>query len=796
MFGVVLLSGFANSQDLKFPRQLTSEGNILTVYQPQVEKWQDHKNIEYRNAFSLKPAKGKEVVGVMYMTAATDVDIESHRVLIDKMLITTVHFPSLSEDSSAIMEKAVRAFLTPDRSLVMSVEQIVACTPKTDSIKSINVNNEPPIIFVSKKPTLLLQIEGAPIKAAASKEEIEYVINANYPLFFDKASKLYYLYDGLEWRKGSEVNGSWAFTSSLPKSLINLTKDSNWVYLKSIIPAVATASKKMPEVYYAEQPAELIMFEGEPVYKAVSGTTLKYATNTESDIFLCGADKQYYYLSSGRWFSAPGLSGPWTFASPNLPKDFSKIPLNSPVAGILSYVPGTDQAKDAAMIAQIPVTAKVNAEQAAKAVNIVYQGEPQFKKIDSTNLYYAVNTADKVIRVSDAEYYACVNAVWFVSSSPKGPWKTANTIPASIYAMPPSSPVYNVTYVTQTVVSTTYVQSSYTSGYMGVYVAPTPYGVVIVSGTGYYHPPYYYYPPYGYPVCYHYYPMTYGCYAYKPYPYGGTVYRAGYNPYTGTYGRSATAYGPYGSATVAQAYNPYTGTYARGASVSTPYGSRSAAQAYNPYTGAGAATRQGSSPYGQWGSSVVTDGSGNWAQTAHSSNSQGTVAGARTSEGGKAIAASGDNGSGGVAKTGSGDVYAAKDGNVYKKTDDGWSSYNNGEWSSANKPTQNSATAQTQAANAQTKATTAQTQAATAQTKATTAQSQATGAKTGTSTQPAGANTQARQTGSGTFNSQQMNQEYQNRQSGNAQMQQFNNRSASANRSFSGSRPSGGGRRR
>lgn len=180
------------------------------------------------------------------------------------------------------------------------------------------------------------------------------------------------------------------------------------------------------------------------------------------------------------------------------------------------------------------------------------------------------------------------------------------------------------------------------------------------------------------------------------------------------------------------------------------------------------ATRQGSSPYGQWGYGVGTDGSGNWAQTAHSSNSQGTVADARTSEGGKVIAASGDNGSGGVAKTGSGDVYAAKDGNIYKKTDDGWSSYNNGEWSSANKPTQDPANAKSQAA----------------------------AAKAGTSSQTSGANAQARQTGSGTFNSQQLNREYQNRQSGNAQMQQFNNRSAYANRSYSGSRPSGGGRRR
>jgi hypothetical protein len=658
------------------------------------------------------------------------------------------------------MDKLVRSFLTEGRTLTMSVEQVVAYIEKDSTVTSISVKNDPPVIFVSMKPAILLQLEGSPVKAEASKEQLEFVLNANYPLFFDKNTNNYYLFDGLEWRKGSAAYGPWTFTGSLPKSMNNLTKDSNWVQLKSIIPAVTKASSKMPDVLYAEQPAELILFEGEPAYKNISGTTLKFATNTNSDIFYCGSDKQYYYLTAGRWFSAPGFTGPWTFATSKLPADFTKIPATSPAAEILTFVPGTDQAKDAVMIAQIPVTATVNAAEAAKQVKIVYSGEPQFKPIDSTKLYYAVNTSDKVIKVSGTEYYACVQGIWFFSNTPNGPWQTATSVPQVIYAMPPSSPVYNVTYVTQYVTTTGYVQSSYTSGYMGVYVAGTPSGVIIISGTGYYHPPYYYYPPYGYPYCYHYYPMTYGAYAYKPYPYGGVAYKSSYNPYTGTYARSATAYGPYGSVTGAQAYNPYTGTYARGASASTAYGSRSAAQAYNPYTGNSAATRQGSSPYGQWGTSAVSNGSGQWAQTGHATTSQGTVAGVQTSSGASAAAASGNNG-GSVAKTGSGDVYAAKDGNVYKKTDDGWNQYGNGGWSSASK----------------------------AQTQNATTQANATAAKQGN----AGTTQQAAAASQG-FNSQQMNQDYQNRQRGNTQTHQYNNRSTSSGSRSAGGRSMGRGR--
>lgn len=763
------LIGYA--QDVTFPRQLTNQGSILTLYQPQVEKWTGHELLDFRAAFSVKPAGAKEALGVLYMKAKTEVNMENHRVLISNMSITAIHFPSLQADSAKKLSAVVNGFLTPDRSLVMSLEQIVSYMEHDSTAKTTLVNTQPPVIFFSKKPTILLQTEGPPQLAEASKESLEFVFNANYPLFFDKTGSTYYLFDGTGWKKGKEVNGSWSFTASLPASIVNLAKDSNWVHLSTMIPAPKGPTAKTPDVFYADQPAELILFEGEPTYKAISGTALKYATNTDSDIFLSTTDKKYYFLAAGRWFSAGNLNGPWAYATDKLPADFRKIPANNPAAAVLPFVPGTDQAKDAVLIAQIPVTATVNTAEAAKRVKITYAGEPQFKPIDSTSLFYAVNTTEKVIKVSNTEYYACVNGVWFVSGNPNGPWKTATSIPASIYQMPPSSPVYNVTYVTQVVTSPTTVQASYTSGYTGVFIVGMAAGMIIVSGTGYYHPPYYYYPPYGYPVCYHY-PMTYGVYAYKPYPYGGVAYRASYNPYTGTYARSATAYGPYGSVTAAQAYNPYTGTYARGASVATPYGRSSAAQAYNPYTGAAAATRQGSSPYGQWGTSAVTNGSGQWAQTAHATTSQGSIAAAQGSGGGKVVAGSGQNNNAAVAKTGSGDVYAGANGNVYKKTESGWQTYENGSWNSTSKPTpQSQAQGQAQA----------QTQGQ-AQ-----AQAQARQQTTNASTANAAS---AQRASSGSFDSQQMNREAQNRQRGNMQTQQFNARSGGG--SFSGR---SGGRR-
>ena len=123
--------------------------------------------------------------------------------------------------------------------------------------------------------------------------------------------------------------------SVLPNSLINLAKDTNWAVLVGTIPSVTKPDKKMPKVFYSEKLAELILFDGEPVYKAIENTNLKYVTNTYSDIFFHTTERQYYYVTSGRWFRSNDLSGPWTYATADLPSDFSRTTLAYLFAGFV-----------------------------------------------------------------------------------------------------------------------------------------------------------------------------------------------------------------------------------------------------------------------------------------------------------------------------------------------------------------------------------------------------------------------------------------------------------------------------
>ena len=495
-------------------------------------------------------------------------------------------------------------------------------------------------------------------------------------------------------------------------------------------------------------------------------------------MFVYSPKKTFYYLTAGRWFSAPSLSGPWTFSTPDLPPDFSRIPSSSPASRVLPSVPGTPEAADAVLLAQIPTKVVVKAAEAAKQVKISYSGDPQFKPIENTSLQYAVNTEDKVIKSGDL-YYACFQGIWFTSTSPTGPWETAKSIPAEIYKIPPSSPVYNVTYVTQTTTDDGDVEASYTAGYLGAFVMGAAVGSIITYGSGYYYPPYYGYYG-GYPVYYPR-PVTYGYggwYGGAAYgAYGGARWGTSYNPYTGTYGRGGAAYGPYGGSRWGSAYNPYTGTRARGATTYGPNGTRSAAQGYNPQTGRYAATRQGSSPYSQWGSSVVSRG-GQTAYSQHVSNARGTVGSVQSSSGARAVGATGAGGTAVAGRTAGGDMYAGRDGNVYRHTGDGWQAYNNGGWNNVDRPDSSS---NRQTMNTSQRSSAADGAGSISQRANTTGQSAASSMQRSTSGQ-----------------AQSLNSDLQNRQRGAQTSQRFESSRSAQRSGMSGARTGGrgGGRRR
>jgi hypothetical protein len=76
----------------------------------------------------------------------------------------------------------------------------VASVDKSQTPPTVQVQNDPPAIFVSYTPAILLQIDGEPTRADIAETNLGFVANSNFPLFFEKdGGKLYYLYTGEQW---------------------------------------------------------------------------------------------------------------------------------------------------------------------------------------------------------------------------------------------------------------------------------------------------------------------------------------------------------------------------------------------------------------------------------------------------------------------------------------------------------------------------------------------------------------------------------------------------------------------
>jgi hypothetical protein len=646
-------------------RDLPSGGTIL-VYQPQIASWDQQKHLVSYSAVSYRDkTTDKPVVGTIRFEATTTVALADRLVNFQNMKIVEANFQTLPKERVREVTTEIDKAL-PDDERVIALDRVLANLDKSMIVpKNVEgIKADPPAIFFSKTPAVIVNLDGDPIWSPIKENDLKYAVNTNWDLFQHLPTNTLYLRHNDAWLKATDVKGPWSPAGTLPDSFKKLPAEDNWKDVKANLPGKPIKPASVPKVFVSTTPAELILLTGEPSYLLVQGTDLLWVSNTESDVFRMGKTGPVYYLVAGRWFSAPDYPGPWTFATPTLPAAFKKIPLEHDRSRVLASVPGTDQAAEAVLVAQIPQTARVNKKD-AKAPDVAFQGDPEFAPVEQTTVQRAVNTDKDVFKIGDA-FYMCYQGVWFVGKSATGPWEVATSVPQEIYKIPASSPSHHVTYVTvEDDDDDEWVTFAAAAGYTGMMVA---WGCT-VWGTGWYYPPYWGYGAY-YPYYYPHFP-TYG-------------YSAWYNPWTGAYGRSAGVYGPYGGAGVGARYNPRTGTYARGAAAYGPYGARGVAQAYNPRTGTYAATRQGSNVYGSWGSTAVQRGD-DWAKTNRYTNRQtGTTTRTIRTDEGSAVTRRGAGG-GAVGVGEGGNVYAGKDGNAYRRQDGNWQKYENGGWSNTDR---------------------------------------------------------------------------------------------------------------
>ena len=616
-----------------WPRTIQGGDATVTVYQPELDSWDGF----YLSAhYALSFQKGKNdtpIYGVAWATAITSVDKDDRMVTLNDIKVTKVHFPSASDKDAEYMT-LIQSKMSKTREISLDRLQELMDINQAEKKGNIALKNDPPRIIFSQVPAILVFIDGEPVYKPLQGIKLEHAINTHNLLVKDSSGKNYiHVFDG--WLVSQGLTGTWAVDSTPSPDLakaIELTKgqvdllegktetDKNAPPDPEAKPTPPPSLKTtVPKVFIATTPTELIVTDGAPNYVTLDGTNLLYVKNTTGHVFKLMSNNKSYVLISGRWFSAATLDGPWTYVPSNaLPEDFAKIPDDSPKENVKASVAGTSQADEARIADNIPQTATVNRNDAK--FTPMYDGQPQLKPIEGTPLQYVVNSSSPIIMVDPRSYYAVDNAVWFVSTSLSGPWVVATNIPAVIYSIPPSSPIYYVTYVKVYKSTPEVVYVGYTPGYYGT----VEQNNVVVYGTGYYYTPWigtvWYGPPvtYGFGVAVTYTPWTgwamgfgfgwawgastvawgWGCYpwwgpmGYYAYPYywGGAAW--GYHGaavwgYGGWAATTGNVYHRWGSTTAVTrtsgGYNAYTGTAWRTQS----------GMSYNSRTGTVAAGQRG-----------------------------------------------------------------------------------------------------------------------------------------------------------------------------------------------------------
>lgn len=475
------------AQESDWPRTVPLGQGMVTIYTPQIDAMEDNV-IQYRAALAYRATAGSEpIFGAGWFESPANIDSVNRIVSPSGLNLTETRFPAGTKDIKSELA-TVLAQQSPAWNLDFSVDELDSALKLAES-EAKAVSTTPPKIIYRDHPALLISIDGEPVLREVENSPYKAVINTPYPLISD--GKYYYLNAAKDvWYRARKATGPYLFEPTPPRAIAAMVNPDDESTAESE-PAEPITADNAPEIVVSTEPAELVVTEGPAAFVPLVDDLL-VLQNSDDDVFMHVSSQKFYIVLAGRWYQADSLTGPWAYqAADDLPKAFADIPRDSDQADSRVYVAGTEEAKDAVLDAQVPQTAAV--KRGEVDLEVKYDGEPVYQPVDGTDLVYIQNTGSTVL-VSGGLYYLVEEGVWYVSSSPNGPWQVSDHRPEQVDTILPTSPVYNTKYVHVYDSTPSVVYVGYTPGYTGSYV----YRNTIFYGTGwYYRPwvsPYYYYP--------------------------------------------------------------------------------------------------------------------------------------------------------------------------------------------------------------------------------------------------------------------------------------------------------------
>ena len=195
-----------------------------------------------------------------------------------------------------------------------------------------------PTVYTSTVAAELIQAPGPQMLAPIEGTQLQQVQNTNDNVFIYTTTQDYYVLVSGRWFRAKSTDGPWAFVpaNALPADFAQIPPDNlastvlasvagtpqaQQALVDNIVPQTATVSRS--------QATFSPTFDGEPRFKPIAGTSLRYAANSASPIIEYRGDP-YYAVDHGVWFTAHAPRARWGVAT-SVPREIYGIPPSSPL---------------------------------------------------------------------------------------------------------------------------------------------------------------------------------------------------------------------------------------------------------------------------------------------------------------------------------------------------------------------------------------------------------------------------------------------------------------------------------
>ena len=192
-------------------------------------------------------------------------------------------------------------------------------------------------IILATEPTELLQTKGEADYKSIQSTSLLYVSNTSNEIFKDINSQKTYVLLAGRWYAAPNINGPWTYTAAdkLPADFAKIPEGSEKDAVLANVAGTDAADEakidaEIPQTAKVDKKTATVKveYDGAPKFKAIEGTSLQLAENSNLTVMIDPAGK-YFALDNGIWFVSKNASGPWEVANER-PKDVDKIPASSP----------------------------------------------------------------------------------------------------------------------------------------------------------------------------------------------------------------------------------------------------------------------------------------------------------------------------------------------------------------------------------------------------------------------------------------------------------------------------------